>query len=77
MYWVAPQSFETIVYTYGKVTNRPLVQNEINLTLKQQDHFELIRNNLKEENKYFWYHYFFNNCSTIPRDHLNTVVKGK
>lgn len=60
------------VYQHG---NRTVWEDPLHLTREQKKQllakFEW---NLKPENSVYAYQYFFKNCSTIPRDYLNTVL---
>ena len=77
-YWVADMDFQRFFWQYKYYYKRRIVSDEIKLTLNQKKHLiEIINENMKPENKFFWYQYFTENCSTIPRDHLNKVLFGK
>ncbi len=76
-YWAGESSLEQVVY-WHKNRHKFLIKETINLTIDQTNTLsEKIKHNLQDENKYFWYHYFKKNCSTIPRDHLNQILFGK
>jgi hypothetical protein len=38
---------------------------------------KILYKKLQPEQIYFWYDFFYNNCSTIPRDILNEVLDGQ
>ena len=76
-YWVTDESSQHLFQRYRYYEKRPVVSEKINLTNKQKTQlFELIMDNLEPENRYFWYQYFYKNCSTIPRDYLDQVLQG-
>ena len=77
-YWVDEEYTGKIIRRYQQYEKRPVIGNKLMLTDKQKsDLLQYVEENLKPENKYFWYLYFFNNCATIPRDLINKVLKGK
>lgn len=60
-----------------EIMGRRVVANQINLTPRQKDHlYRLVQENLRPQNRTFSYHFFFQNCATIPRDHLDKVLGG-
>ncbi|NRA43867.1 MAG: DUF4105 domain-containing protein [Oligoflexales bacterium] len=76
-YWVIDESSRHLYQRYRFYEKRPVVSEKINLTTMQKKQlFDLIMENLEPENKYFWYQYFYKNCSTIPRDYLDQVLSG-
>lgn len=55
--------------------NRSVTEQVLNLTLEQrQAVFEKLEWNALEENREYYYDYFFDNCSTRPRDILENAV---
>jgi hypothetical protein len=70
LYYVSAENFEDFKYTYQS-TNRGITEQVLNLTAAEKttvQHF--LNNNLKEENKYYKYDFFFDNCTTRLRDIL-------
>lgn len=66
------------MFNHYKHNNRTMIRNKLNLTKKQKAQlFEIIATNLRPENLTYSYQYFFNNCSTIIRDYLDKVLKGR
>ena len=76
-YWAGDETYEHVYSRYRFYEKRSLVANKFNLTKRQKERFrELINLNLQGANRFFWYQYFYKNCATIPRDHLDTVLNG-
>jgi Domain of unknown function (DUF4105) len=70
LYYVSVEKFEDFKYLY-QATNRGITEQVLNLTATEKttiQHF--LNNNLKEENKYYKYDFFFDNCTTRLRDIL-------
>lgn len=68
LYYVSVTSFEDFKYEY-EATNRSMTEQVLNLTAAEKtiiQHF--LNNNAKEENKYYQYDFFFDNCTTRLRD---------
>lgn len=69
-YQLGVNDFDRFVYTY-EYYQRSVYEQVLNFNAEQkQVLFDSLENNLKPENKFYLYDYFFNNCSTIPRDIL-------
>lgn len=76
-YWVSNTSAYAFKYRYFEYEKRPVSRQKINLNPIQQKRFmQMIDTNLKGENIYFWYHFFYKNCATFPRDYLNALTNG-
>lgn len=74
-YWVGEEPSYYVIMRYKNYEKRPVWLNQINFTDEERLHFyTILKKNLNSENKFFLYQYFFNNCSTIPRDHINHVL---
>jgi hypothetical protein len=59
-------------------TGRSLVEQILNLTLaEKQAIFDFLQNNFKEAHRYYYYDFFFDNCTTRPRDVLQKVLQDK
>ncbi len=68
LYYVSIVKFEDFKYLYQS-TNRGITEQVLNLTAAEKinvRHFLIT--NLKEENKYYKYDFFFDNCTTRLRD---------
>jgi hypothetical protein len=67
-YFVAPEKFNDFMVEYT-VENRSVIQQELNLTCSEKTRlYAALRNNSLEQNKYYLYQFFFDNCSTRLRD---------
>jgi len=70
LYYVSIENFPDFKYAYQS-TNRGMTEQVLNLTAAEKiiiRHF--LNENLKEENKYYKYDFFFDNCTTRLRDIL-------
>lgn len=55
-----------------------IIQQELNLTAREKVKLlELLENNYQPENRGYRYNFLYDNCSTRPRDILESVVEGK
>ena len=62
---------------YRDVEERPVVEDQLNLTVAQKRAFmEKIIWNAQPANVRYPYQHFHNNCATMPRDYLNLVTGG-
>ncbi|MFK7823250.1 MAG: DUF4105 domain-containing protein [Oligoflexales bacterium] len=76
-YWVSDEPGQHLYERYKYFEKRSVISDKINLSESQKvELFDLIMKNLEPENRFFWYQYFYKNCSTIPRDYLDQVLKG-
>jgi hypothetical protein len=58
--------------------NRAVWQQTLNLTAEEKENlFRLLRNNYLPENRIYRYNFFFDNCSTRPRDRVEESLNGK
>ncbi|MEP7237708.1 MAG: DUF4105 domain-containing protein [Ferruginibacter sp.] len=70
LYYVSAVSFQDFKYDY-EVTNRGITEQVLNLSAAEKITIQqFLNNNLKEENKYYKYDFFFDNCTTRLRDIL-------
>lgn len=61
-----------------RIQQRKMWQENLNLTNKQKIQLmKIIAHNSQAENRTFMYDYWFKNCSTIPRDHIDQVVNHR
>jgi hypothetical protein len=67
-YWIEPEIYLSFRYQYDS-ENRSIYEQilDVSPTQKQQI-FDYVLNNAKEENKYYWYDFLYNNCSSKLRD---------
>jgi hypothetical protein len=76
MYWMAGFDAAASVAQY-RMMNRTVEVQELNLSPPQRvELLNFIRWNAQEENKFYRYDYFLDNCSTRVRDALNRVLGG-
>lgn len=76
MYWMGGFEFAPTVAEY-KALNRTVEVQVLNLSPAQRlALFDFIRWNAQEENKFYRYDYFLDNCSTRVRDALDRVLGG-
>jgi hypothetical protein len=69
-YFVSADDFETFKYQY-QVTNRGITEQVLMLSSSEKIALHnFLRENLNEENRYYQYDFFFNNCTTKIRDIL-------
>ena len=60
---------------YWNHESRPSIEQTLDLTLEQaQSLFALLVENERPENRVYRYDFFFDNCSTRPRDAIETVL---
>ena len=75
-YWMAPFSLPSTLEQYQQL-NRTVVAQELQLTPSQKVALTaLLRRNALEENKYYRYDYYRDNCSTRARDAIDVVTGG-
>ena len=76
-YWMEPFDPEATANAYAS-QNRSVWVQELNLSaeqkLKLRDHLAW---NEREENRYYWYNYYTDNCSTRVRDAVDLAVGGQ
>ncbi len=70
LYYVSAVSFEDFKFDYQS-TNRGITEQVLNLSAAEKISMQRFLNeNIKEENKYYKYDFFFDNCTTRLRDIL-------
>ncbi len=70
LYYVSAEYFKDFKELYQS-TNRGITEQVLNLTAAEKITIQqFLNNNLKEENKFYKYDFFFNNCTTRLRDIL-------
>ena len=75
-YWMEPSSIPFTMNQYQQL-NRTVTAQELNLTASQKVALgALLRSNAREENKYYRYDYYRDNCSTRARDAIDVVTGG-
>lgn len=77
MYWLSKQPIGLTVRLYQS-ENRTVEAQELNLTAAQKKAlFDALEENAKDENKYYKYDYYRDNCATRVRDAIDKVIGGK
>lgn len=75
-YFVSAEMFDRFVLEY-KYEKRGIIEQQLNMNCEErQKLFNALRENAKEENKYYEYQYLFDNCSTRPRDIIASGFNG-
>src|SRR5262249_45054204 len=65
------------IYVYNR-ENRSVEAQELNLTASQKKALrDALEENAKEENKYYKYDYYRDNCATRVRDAIDNVLGGR
>lgn len=76
-YRLATQSMSRELDNY-RAQRRTVWQDKLNLTAAQKQRLLVrLRWNLATDNRYYDYHYFFDNCTTRIRDYLNEALGGQ
>lgn len=76
MYWMAPGDAAQTIVEYVTL-NRSVIIQELNLSPAQRLALrDFVLWNAREENKYYRYDYYLDNCSTRVRDALDRVLGG-
>lgn len=74
LYYLSTANFQDFKEEYQQ-TNRGITEQVLNLSPNEKINIQqALFNNLKEQNKYYKYDFFFDNCTTRPRD---MIVKYK
>jgi hypothetical protein len=75
-YWMEGFPSRDLI-AYYKRSSRSVWEQELSLTFAEKDSlWRYIKWNAKEENKFYRYDYYRDNCATKVRDVLNMVLKG-
>jgi hypothetical protein len=75
-YWMEGKDANAMVEYYRSI-GRPITLQRLNLTADQKRSLrDFLRWNALEENKYYRYDYYLDNCSTRLRDALDRVLGG-
>lgn len=74
LYSLGVQDFNQVV-AYSEYRNQELKEQVLNLNAtEKQDIYLLLENNLKPENKDYYYDFFYDNCATRIRDILDETT---
>jgi hypothetical protein len=75
-YWMAGESASAMLAAYHRI-GRPITLQRLNLSPEQAAALrDFVEWNAREENKYYRYDYFRDNCSTRLRDALDRALGG-
>ncbi|NNE14333.1 MAG: DUF4105 domain-containing protein [Saprospiraceae bacterium] len=70
LYWVGLERFDRFYAKYDH-EKRTVIEQKLNLTQEEKNKiFDALNDNLKKENQQYLYDFFFDNCSTRPRDKI-------
>ncbi len=76
-YWMAAAPSPWLIYGYYKEQKRAVWEQELLLTRTEKDSlWRFLQWNSREENKYYRYDYYRDNCATKVRDVINMIVGG-
>lgn len=76
-YWLSKDTIDRTVAAY-RHENRSVVAQELNLTAAEKKALlDMVEENAKEENKYYKYDYYRDNCATRVRDVVDKALGGK
>jgi hypothetical protein len=77
LYWMEPHPVRGTIEAYAR-DDRSIWIQELNLSAEQKLALaEFLEWNAREENKYYRYDYYRDNCSTRVRDALDLVLRGQ
>jgi hypothetical protein len=77
MYWMDGADAQATINYYSK-SNRSVQMQELNLTPAQRlEMAQFLEWNSQEQNKYYQYDYYRDNCSTRVRDAMDRVIGGR
>jgi len=66
------------IYVYQFLLNRTVTAQELNLTAAQRAQLrDFLEWNAREENRYYYYDYYLDNCATRIRDAIDSVIGGR
>jgi hypothetical protein len=76
-YILGVQSFEEFLFAYA-CHETAVDEQTLNLTREEKTSvFQFLNNNALPENREYRYNYFFDNCTTRPRDIVENSLRGK
>jgi hypothetical protein len=77
-FWVEPVPEAEIMHYYTRFEDRTVWSQRLDLTAEQARKIEArLWNDIKEENRYYIYHHFDDNCTTRLRDMIDEATGGK
>lgn len=73
-YQISQSKFETF-FGYYQYYNRSVKEQVLNLSSKQKNTlYDLLKENVKPENKNYLYDFFYNNCATKIKDDIENIL---
>lgn len=76
-YAMTGHRYNNFIASY-KIENRSVKEQSLNLTTEQRNTlFAFLKNNFKEENRYYKYDFLFNNCATKIPEVFNSIFKDR
>lgn len=67
-----------LFWPYYKKVGSSIIEQVLNLTNEEKMHLQqILAENMKQENRVYRYNYFYDNCSTRPRDAVEKCIVGK
>jgi hypothetical protein len=77
-YWLGVSNIEHTMLVYRDYLNRSVVAQELNLTPAQRAELrDFLEWNAREENRFYYYDYYLDNCATRVRDAIDRVIGGR
>jgi len=73
-YMLGAYPYDSFMHEYRRDKRSVTEQVLLLDSLKKQTLFDFLANNAKKENRYYKYDFFFDNCSTRPRDVFESVM---
>lgn len=74
-YFLSVPRFERTIDYYSNVEGRPVLEQVLNLTSAEvASMFSFLEYNARPENRFYRYDFFFDNCSTRPRDVIEEIL---
>ena len=73
-YQISQSKYKTFL-NYYQYNNRSVKEQVLNLSTKQKtDFYNLLKENIKPENKNYLYDFFYNNCATKIKDDIENIL---
>jgi hypothetical protein len=78
LYWLEVSDIYRTLFVYREYANRSVMVQELNLSPAQRaDLRDFLEWNAREENRYYYYDYYRDNCSTRIRDAIDRALGGQ
>lgn len=76
MYWLGTENYKDFINNYSN-QRRSVFEQKLQLDYEEKNAvFSALQNNLRKENRRYLYDFFFDNCSTRPRDVILQNLEG-